>query len=246
LPVSVAEGLTTAGISERQRQYGASRTEGRKEEADDDLEEGWKLEPGMIELVERSTWLRDELQDEGLRHLLLRVVTASKNVVAVGGGAGRNDRNNRRGRNAFQRNNYCVATAAVITEQEQLLERLKSEYPQFGNFLDKLLLLAGILERQDLPPNNNTDVFEQKQAQNHVGGDDHLETWLRQDQNCPRESFVLKPIQRRSSQLLVGNRSDDNEEENGCSSSTSASSTSASSYDSDSSGSDGNDDEDSK
>jgi hypothetical protein len=94
------------------------RTEGDPDPYED-LDESWKMTDRMIELMQGSEWLRTELQDSGLRHLILKVVAAS-NIV------GRNEQ----------------------TEQEQEIEQIKSDYPHFKRFIDKFLVLTGVLERQ--------------------------------------------------------------------------------------------------
>lgn len=93
----------------------------RKRERSDfeDLDDDWKMNGEMIQKMQKSDWLRGELADSGLQHLIQRVVFSS-NIVG--------------------KNNH--------TEQEFLLENLKKEYPQFKRFLDKLLVITGVLQRQ--------------------------------------------------------------------------------------------------
>jgi hypothetical protein len=85
----------------------------------EDLDESWKMNDRMVQLMHGSEWLRTELQDSGLRHLILKVMAAS-NIV------GRNEE----------------------TEQEQAIEQIKLDYPHYKRFIDKLLVLTGVLERQ--------------------------------------------------------------------------------------------------
>jgi hypothetical protein len=85
----------------------------------EDLDESWKMTDEMVQLMHGSEWLRTELQDSGLRHLILNVMAAS-NIV------GRDEE----------------------TEQEQSIEQIKVDYPHCKRFIDKLLVLTGVLERQ--------------------------------------------------------------------------------------------------
>lgn len=89
-------------------------------EDDDDLPEGWKITEAMMDKMDNCDWLRTELQDGGLRQILHQVCSAP-NTVAQG-----------------QR-----------THQEVALEQAKAKYPNFSRFMDKLLVLTGVLERQE-------------------------------------------------------------------------------------------------
>jgi hypothetical protein len=89
------------------------------ENDDDSLDEGWKMTPDMMEALDKSAWLRNELTDGGLRQIIHSIVTSS-------------DRVERNGR----------------TQQEAQLSVLKQKYPNFATFCDKLLTLTGVLERQ--------------------------------------------------------------------------------------------------
>ncbi len=121
-----------------------------EEDDDDDLDEDWKITAAMKESVNRCDWLKRELQDSGLRQLITQTVAASRIV---------------------QRNGK--------TEQENVLDNNKTTNPMFANFCDKLLVVSGILERQDEGPHNDND----------------LEDWLNRK---PEElgQLVLKPIPR--------------------------------------------------
>ena len=95
------------------------RPAGRNEDAYEDMDEEWKVSPEMLDRINNCQWLREELdRDDGLRCLIHKIVSASPNV-------GRN----RRG----------------LTEQERLLEQLKSQYPRFERFINALLFSAGVL-----------------------------------------------------------------------------------------------------
>ncbi len=102
---------------------------------DEDLDEGWKITDDMKKAVENSSWLRQQLQDGGLRDLMQK-------IVASGDGL-----------------------------QQQ-------RYPQFQVFVDKLLVLAGILERED-------------------GENEPLEEWLEQDWSHDPPPLSLRPLRRK-------------------------------------------------
>jgi hypothetical protein len=126
----------------------------------DDLDNGWKINNEMIECMKSSDWLRQELSDGGLHQLITNVVSACNNV----------SRNKNKNRNID----------AQETEQEQLLEKLKSDFPKFKRFCDKLLVLTGSLERQ---------------------GDDaqmNLNEWLNKTVDVDAQPLSLKPLTRRS------------------------------------------------
>jgi hypothetical protein len=59
------------------------------------------------------------------------------------------------------------------TEQEQLLDQLRAEYPLFEQFIDKLLVTTGVLQRQD--------------------GEVPLEEWL-QCHVVDRQQLLLVPL----------------------------------------------------
>ena len=103
----------------------------------------------MKGVLHNSSWLQNEVQDGGLRHLLIKVAAASHNTVQDG-----------------------------KTEQEILLEQLKESNPAFAAFLDKAMVVAGILERQG----NEADT--------------NLEQWLEQNTSCPL-NVALRPLPRR-------------------------------------------------
>lgn len=112
----------------------------------EDLDESWKMTEQMVQLMHGSEWLRTELQDSGLRHLILNIMAASTVV-------GENEE----------------------TEQEQLIEQIKVDYPHCKRFIDKLLVLTGVLERQK----EDADV--------------DMKEWLEGELD-DRHPLVLKPI----------------------------------------------------
>ena len=159
---------------------------------EEDLEVGWKITEEMMNEMDKSAWLRTELQDGGLRQLIWDVMSASKSV-------------NRSG---------------TATHQEELLQITSTKYPHFRTFLDKLKVLAGVLERQGVPGGGDED-------------DDDLTQWLEQEgddlgplalkpQWCSRDTSGLPP-------LPTNEDTSDDESSSALSSDDSASSSSSSS-----------------
>jgi hypothetical protein len=157
----------------------------------EDWEEGWKITLEMKTRLQANEWLRKELRDVGLRQLLLQINEAP-NVVS---------KNKRHGLD-------------VQTEQEQLLEKVKEENPQFKSFLDKLSLVAGVLE---------------------CSGPAEINDLLSHDLKNIRQHLTLVPDKKRASASATADRIDDSTDDeegedsttSGDDDSTSASSTSA-------------------
>jgi zinc finger HIT domain-containing protein 3 len=130
---------------------------------DAELGLGWKMTNEMILIMNNSTWLRDELADSGLQQLIVKILSSSNNLM-------HSNRSHRHNGLSSQQN---------ITQREQMLHQLKSNYPQFHSFVDKLLFLTGIYERRI-----------QDETEEKVPTDD----WLT---NNHVTEFSLKPLPRR-------------------------------------------------
>lgn len=157
----------------------ANKRSNRSNENEDDWEEGWKITSEMKTRLHESDWLQQELKDAGLRQLLVQLYEAS-NVVA-------------------KKKRYEVDSAN--TEQEQMLEKMKEDNPQFKLFLDKLLLITGVLE---------------------YSGNEPISQLLSRDLNDLREHLTLAPSRRilpASASDIVVDSSDSDEEESSSSSS---------------------------
>jgi hypothetical protein len=142
----------------------------------EDLDESWKINDRMIQLMHGSEWLRNELQDSGLRHLILKIMAAS-NIV------GKNEE----------------------TEQEQAIEQIKLDYPHYKRFIDKLLVLTGVLERQK----EDAEV--------------EMKEWLEGELD-DRHPLVLKPIAGRPKVALPKNNEESSDDDSDDSSSEASSS----------------------
>lgn len=123
------------------------------EEDDDDLPEGWKITESMMDKMDNCDWLRQELRDGGLRQIIHSICSAS-NTVARG----------------------------EETHREVALEQAKANYPNFSRFMDKLLVVAGVLERQQ---------------QEGSDDDETLDDWLSREQGVELGHLTLVPLPRK-------------------------------------------------
>jgi hypothetical protein len=151
--------------------------------ADQDLDDGWKITTEMKETLDDSNWLRQELQDEGLRFLITKVVTACKNAR----------------RNSDE------------TKQEELLETLKEQCPNFKRFVDKIMVLTKNIDRQG----SDASIPLQK--------------WLEAESQQDELPLVLKPLVRRTTSKPSKDNEMDRESECGSGSSESETEDSSSS-----------------
>lgn len=126
----------------------------------EELEKGWEMTDHMIASMKDSAWLREELADVGLQHFISKITSTA--FVPVG------EKRRRRG---------APMNADTTTEREQLLTELKANNPHFQRFLDKLLVITGVLERQ--------------------GDDDSLDQWLTRNDEI-NANLILKPLPQRA------------------------------------------------
>ena len=108
-----------------------------------------QITPSMLEALHSSVWLEAELKDAGLRQLIQDVVSASSNVLK----------------------NWSNSS---ITYQQACLGKLQEEYPRFRHFMNKLLVICGLLE------------------QNHTSNSNSSE-WLPPQNMATQSDLVLKP-----------------------------------------------------
>lgn len=136
------------------KQQSASRPKKRirrssnNNESDDDDQPGWNITDEMKQLVQRSDWLRKELNDGGLRHLIGEIDAASD--VEEEEDEADNGSNNyyKRRKNKWgmkDHNNKNGNAVDDISPRVLALARTKHSHPKFAAFMDKLLLTAGVL-----------------------------------------------------------------------------------------------------
>ena len=113
----------------------------RRSNDDDDSdndEPGWNITEDMKQMIQHSEWLRKELEDGGLRHLIEQIDAAS-DVEEDGDDCNSNRRKNW-GRHTNKNGNHGDISKRVLT-----LARTKHSHPKFATFVDRLLLTAGVL-----------------------------------------------------------------------------------------------------
>ena len=175
-------------VAKHQKQHGNAGGKGQArqqlEESDDDsLDEGWKITDSMKTTLDKSNWLHSELGDGGLRQIIHKIVHSS---------------------NTIQENGR--------TRQEEELELAKASYPNFELFMDKLLVLSGVLERQRTMLEGGDDGGGTSGTGGGRGviagggndtvdnaNEEELEEWLKQDHTYEelQQMLVLKPLERK-------------------------------------------------
>lgn len=101
-----------------------------------DDEPGWNITPEMKMRLQQSSWLRKQLQDGGLRHLIGMIDVASDD----------------------EKESECIekkfssvkrskgSNMHAISSRVLALARSKNSHPIFAAFIDQLLLTAGVLQ----------------------------------------------------------------------------------------------------
>ena len=179
---------------------------------DSSLEDGWQITDDMKVALRNSTWLRSELQDGGLRSMMKQVVRYEKNYKSH---HRRKDKwrqasgNFNKKKNSHKRNNNLI-------HPNEVLGAKRSDNKNFDVFVDKLLVLADVLERQDGPSMNLESSGEQltsfattasTMTATSGGGtlsssnrnEEELEEWLRMPFDQPGmapPSLALRPRQK--------------------------------------------------
>jgi hypothetical protein len=128
---------------------------------------GWTITDEMRAALTDSSWLENEVQDEGLNQLILKI-TSTPNIVA---GSARDRRHRGKGKDL---------SGDSTTQREMVLHELQTQFPEFRRFLDKLLVLAGVLERQD-PQEASMPIHE----------------WLKNHGDASKDRLQLKPLPRK-------------------------------------------------
>jgi hypothetical protein len=192
----------TSKASPNHTEYENHSEEGDGSESDDEsVEEGWKITDEMKEAIQKSSWLHDELQDGGLRDMIAQVVRASKRKSTP--------RNKYHQHHNRRHHSSLSATVRHDPSHDALLEKRKDN-PNFNIFCDKLLVLAGVLERQG----NESDRVDAVSSNVPCAaaaspsptttypppGGRELEQWLKQkwEPDHPPPMLALKPIRKKA------------------------------------------------
>ncbi len=167
---AATEGAATASNIDLQSQYLPSkvlkhvltpRKRTRRTESDDasdsqDDEPGWNITPEMKKKLQQSTWLRKELQDGGLRHLIGMIDAASdddeeegEEEVDEGGSKPKYQR--------YKSNRGNNGSNSSISPRVLALARTKHSHPKFAAFIDQMMLTAGVLTHADDTAHNTLE-----------------------------------------------------------------------------------------
>lgn len=127
------------------------------EENEDDLEEGWSITTQMMDMLDNSEWLRKELEDGGLRQLIAEIDCADDVEDGL-------TQNNSR----TYRKSPKLGAKPELSQREIVFMRIKQTNPKFSEFIDKLLLLAGVLQKEE-DPNEPINKFLQIEGKDSLG-----------------------------------------------------------------------------
>lgn len=101
---------------------------------DDSLDEhGWRITKEMMDRMDNSSWLRQELSDGGLRQMIAEIDNA--------------DWENKKEYSHKKRRR--INQPEFLSPRETALERAKYTNEKFAKFLDKLMLTAGVLVEKE-------------------------------------------------------------------------------------------------
>lgn len=179
------------------------RTDHNDDEDSDDDEPGWQITSEMKRRIYNSTWIRNELQDGGLRQLI-ESIDAASDIEEDEAGNGDNKYQYKQQRYHHHRGNLQKNnTAAKISPRELALARTKHSHPKFSAFIDEMLLTAGVLQRNNGVDDGNGEGDKSLLSNILNGGD--------------RKQLVLAPVPRRkgsdglnkSEEDVTGHNSDD-------------------------------------
>ncbi|KAG7371441.1 hypothetical protein IV203_020011 [Nitzschia inconspicua] len=183
--------LRTEQDSDRDNQNSSDDDDDDDDDDDESLEDGWKITDEMKHALHNSSWLRNELRNNsGLRTIMKDVVKRSKRTTQRT--QLRKNNNNRFGNSHTQRPRHQYQNSDV-SAHEILLDKRRN-HSDFDEFCDKLLVLAGVLERQD--PDNTTSGTGTESFSSSVH---EMEEWLQQRKwNHPNlqppPMLVMKPL----------------------------------------------------
>ena len=118
-----------------------------------DDEPGWNITPEMKKRVHQSSWLRKELKDGGLRHLIQTIDAASNDDddaeedhdKAVKNSGGKIIGGSHFGKDRKRKRSNANKNTITISPRELALARATYSHPKFASFIDHLLLTAGVL-----------------------------------------------------------------------------------------------------
>jgi hypothetical protein len=212
-----------------------SDTDDYSDDDDDDasLEDGWKITDDMKVALRNSTWLRTELQDGGLRSMIAKVVRYEKKFNSH---HRRKDKWRNGNTNGNKKNQKKNNQQQQSNHPHEELGAKRVDNKNFDVFVDKLLVLADVLERQDgpvdlessgeQPASFATSANTSASASTSGGGtllssnrnEEELEEWLRLSWEQPGmapPTLALRPRQKRMPKFepVVLSSSDDEDDD---------------------------------
>lgn len=128
------------------------------DENDEDLDEGWRITAHMMDMMQNSEWLRKELEDGGLRQLIAEIDSAD----AEDNQSVSNLRTNKK--------KPKLGAEPDLTNREVAFMKSKQTNHKFSEFIDKLLVLTGVLQRDNI----NTDTRYKNLATHDPYSVEHL------------------------------------------------------------------------
>jgi len=109
--------------------------DGQELQDDEDVEEGWRITREMMDKLDNSTWLKNELKDGGLRQMIASI-DCDNDYDEI-----HQHKNNK----FIKKRRFQAMNERPMEKREIQLEQCKRTNPNFATFIDKLLLTAGVV-----------------------------------------------------------------------------------------------------
>lgn len=116
-----------------------------RENEDDPEDEGWRITQEMMDRIDKSEWLRKELADGGLRQIIAQIDNADDDYYEETTSRKRNGQQGKRKKLLGGVKDY----EHEPSPRELELMKAKRLNPNFANFIDRLMLIAGVLVESD-------------------------------------------------------------------------------------------------
>ena len=117
------------------------------EEEEEEEEEGWKITREMMDKLDNSTWLKDELTDGGLRQLIAEIDSAGYHHDNDNDSSKEcHHRPSKKIKQRIPTNRKKINAVQLLNPRETALAHAKLHNQNFATFIDKLLLTAGVVQ----------------------------------------------------------------------------------------------------
>mmetsp|Transcript_321 Transcript_321/g.537 ORF Transcript_321/g.537 Transcript_321/m.537 type:complete len:290 (-) Transcript_321:1995-2864(-) len=132
-----------------------------RENEDEPEDEGWRITQEMMENIDKNEWLRKELADGGLRQIIAQIDNADDVSLHENIAWQRHGQHGKRKR-------LLGGSGNDYDPSPRELELMKARRlnPNFNNFIDRLLLIAGVLVESD-----KTTIEQEVATYLHAHGD---------------------------------------------------------------------------